>query len=404
MTTDADLCRIINSCLPAANAAFAQAHLAFTADRRSIWDVARPLHEAMDSHPEFSEASTRFYFGKQLLFLNHHQAVNLLRVATMRGADGALFWYRNVRATRRTGIRVVAEVHGLFVREAHQFSNGVTITPVEALSDSPNSALLKQPISSGMRMEFPAAVTIEVGEVDGEEDHQSGYARFLEIADKARRTIEAFVLADGAAPTTGAFWQEFTDPEFQHAEFGRAWMGSQHEGRLPDHPVHVTSEMTEWVERYLALPEVAMKVYRVPIQRLNLARRRYAPGDKAIDGSICLEALLSGKARGELTHRLSVRTALLLAQTLQDRIAIATRVRKFYSLRSQVVHGASPKEQAGNHQIAEDGLALCASALRAMVLSGEVPNPEEWELSGGPPWNRFSPLTPSTDIQRPAQS
>lgn len=166
--------------------------------------------------------------------------------------------------------------------------------------------------------------------------------------------------------------------------------GSQHEGRLPHHPFQVTPEMTEWVERYLSLHEAVANACRVPIQRLNLARRRFAQSDKAIDGSICLEALLSGKVRGELTHRLSVRTALLLGQTLEDRSVIAERVRKFYSLRSDAVHGSAPKKEAANRQVTEDGLAICARVLRAVVMSGEVPKPEEWELSGGPPWNLFS--------------
>lgn len=391
MTTDADLLRIITDILPAAGAAFAQAHLRRTADSPDIWEIARPLHQAMDAHPEWAKPYSRFFLGKQLAFFNHHQAVNLLQVALARGPEGSLVWYRGIRAVRRTPMRVVGQVHGLLVKEPHQFSNGVTLMPVSALPESPNSTMLKQPIFLGMRMDFPAAVTFEVGDVEGEDLHDGGHAQFQEIAATLRQTIDAFVLADGVAPTVSAVWQEFADPEFHSAEFGRMWTGSQHEGRLPDHPVQVTPEMTEWVERYLALHEGVARACRVPIQRLNLARRRVAPGDKAIDGSVCLEALLSGRARGELTHRLSVRTALLLAQTLEERIAIAERVRKFYGLRSDVVHGSAPKKEAANRQIAEDGLALCVSALRAVVRSGEAPSPEDWELSGGPFWNPFIP-------------
>ena len=401
MTTDADLLRIITDTLPAAEAAFAQAHLPRTADSPNVWELARPLHEAMDAHPEFSEASSRFFLGKQLAFSNHHQAINLLQVTLTRGPNGALAWYRAVRAVRRTPIRVIGEVYGLLIQEPYRFSNGVTLMPVSALPDSPNSTILKQqPVFFGMRMDFPAAATFEVGDVEGEDGHDKGHARFQEIAATLRRTIDAFVLADSVAPTVSTVWQEFADPEIHPAEFGRTWMGSQHEGRLPDHPAQVTPEMTEWVERYLALHEDAAQACRVPIQRLNLARRRFTPADKAIDGSVCLEALLSGKARGELTHRLAVRTALLLARTADERSAIAKRVRKFYGLRSDVVHGSAANKDVANRQIAEDGLALCVSALRAVVMSGEVPKPEDWELSGGPPWNLFSPAEPPLSTSR----
>nr|WP_246340395.1 HEPN domain-containing protein [Ancylobacter tetraedralis] len=391
MTTDPDLLRIINDTLSAAGTAFSQGHLPRTADSPDIWEISRLLREAMDTHPEFAGPASRFFLGKQLAFFNQHQAVNLLRVALTRGPDGALAWYRTIRAVRRTPMRVVGEVYGLLVQEPYRFSNGVTLMPVSALPDSPNSAMLKQRAFFGMHMDFPAAVMFEVSDVEGEDGHDGGHARFQEITATLRWTIDAFVLADDVAPTVSVVWQEFADPEFHPAEFGRIWMGSQHEGRLPNHPIQVTPEMTEWVERYLTLHENVANACRVPIQRLNLARRRFAPGDKAIDGSVCLEALLSGNARGELTHRLSVRTALLLGRTLEDRIAIAERVRKFYSLRSDVVHGSAPKKEAANRQVTEDGLALCVSVLRAVVMSGEVPKPEEWELSGGPPWNLFSP-------------
>lgn len=391
MTTDADLLRIITDTLPAAGAAFAQVHLPRTADSPDIWEISRLLREAMDAHPEFARPTSRFFLGKQLAFYNQYLSVNLLKAAVTRGPEGALTWYRTLQAVRRTPMRVVGEVHGLLVQEPYQFSNGVTLMPVSALPDSPNAMMLKQSSSFGIGMAFPAAVTFEVGDVEGEDGGDRGHARFQEIAATLRRTIDAFVLADGAAPIVSTVWQEFADPEFNHADFGWMWMGSQHEGRLPNYPVQLTSEMTEWVERYLTLHEDVAYACRVPIQRLNLARRRFAPGDKAIDGSVCLEALLSGKARGELTHRLSVRTALLLGRTLEDRIAIAERVRKFYSLRSDIVHGSAPKKEAANRRVTEDGLALCVSVLRAVVMSGEVPKPEEWELSGGPPWNLFSP-------------
>jgi hypothetical protein len=143
-------------------------------------------------------------------------------------------------------------------------------------------------------------------------------------------------------------WQEFADPDLNAAEFGASWMSNQGEGRLPIVSENVTDEMLDWVEKYLELPSEVANACDVPLARLNLARRRVGSGDKAIDGSVCLEALLSGRSRGELTHRLSVRVALLLERSLDERQKIAEKVRKFYALRSEV--GARKWKQEGSSQ------------------------------------------------------
>jgi hypothetical protein len=187
----------------------------------------------------------------------------------------------------------------------------------------------------------------------------------------------------------GAAWQEFVDSEIEAAEFGLTWMSSRHEGRHSIHPAEMTDEMIESVEKYLGLPPDVSDACDVSLARLNLARRRLSPADKAIDGSVCLEALLSGKARGELTHRLSVRTALLLGASLAERTEIAEKIRKFYQLRSDAIHGSVDKKPEMNRRIADDGLKLCLFVVQAVIKSREVPQPEVWELTGGPPGNRF---------------
>ena len=391
MTTDEELITLIDQLREPAGRAFRWQYEADDnrpKDVQHIWDVAHPLKLAMSGHPEFGKDFSKFFLGKQLAFFNSHQPVNILNVAQRMTGVEALAWYRRVVATDRTRMRVVAQVHGLLVQKRHVFSNGVILLPVSELADSPNSVQLKQPPAMRMGMEFLAAVMVELPDVMNEAS-QVGHGRFLDVSEKMRKTIAAFVLSDDAAPTMAETWQEFADPELVSAEHGRSWMSSRHEGRLPTHPVNVTDEMLDWVESYVSLPPDVAKACEVAIARLNLARRRIAPGDKAIDGCVCLEALLSGRSRGELTHRLSVRAAILLGRSLDDRKKIAEDSRKFYALRSDVVHGSSGKKDAVNHDIAGEGLLLCLAVLRSVVTSAQVPEPELWELTGGPAWNRY---------------
>jgi hypothetical protein len=165
-------------------------------------------------------------------------------------------------------------------------------------------------------------------------------------------------------------------------------MSSRHEGRFPIHIAHVTTEVLNWVDKYLKLPPAVASFCDVPLGRLNLARRRVTTGDKAIDGSVCLEALLSGRGQGELTHRLSVRAALLLGRSLDERQKIVKTVREFYKVRSKIVHGS--RNDLADGEIVRDGLSLCLSALREVVHEARLPEPELWELMGGPEWNRYA--------------
>ncbi|RVI59071.1 HEPN domain-containing protein [Sinorhizobium medicae] len=354
-----------------------------------IWEVAAPLHEAIDRHPDFAQPVTKCFLGKQISF-EVNPSVILLRYAARNGAAETLAWYRRVAAIESTKMRVVGQVFGLHVHKRHTFSNGVTLLRISDLPDSPNSLLLKQSIDSGLGYQYPAAVMFELNEVRNEHDTDDSRRGFLEVSEIMRKTVGAFALAGDAYPTLAESWQEFVDPDLEAAETGRSFMRSFDEGQLPAFGMNVTQQALAWVEKYLQLPGTVASACDVSIARLNLANRRVSAGDKAIDGSICLEALLSGRGRGELAHRLSVRVALLLGRSLEERQQIAKRVRAFYELRSNLVHGNVLKNEMRNEQIAMDGLSLCLAAIREVVMRAEVPDPELWELTGGPPWNRYA--------------
>src|SRR5262249_22094734 len=120
--------------------------------------------------------------------------------------------------------------------------------------------------------------------------------------------------------------------------------------------------------------------------RLNLARRRQSPGNQAIDGGICLEALLGDESPQELTYKLRLRAALLLGRTVDERQTIREDVRRFYDLRSKVVHGRvrGAKDASRDGHIALRGLQICTQAVRAIVQRNALPDYGEWELTGGP--------------------
>lgn len=389
MSNDAKLIYFLGQLKEAA--AVSIEHQQVPLDRRppsfqDLWSMSKPIADALNEHPEFNKVDDKFFLGYQLSLHPQMQAANLLKVAVLTNPLRALEWYRKVVSTEEAAMRIVGQVNGLHVEEACTFSNGVRLLPFSALPDSPNSSILKQGSMLGPGQGLPSAITFELSAITNE-DSETGQRRYMEIADLMRRMMHAYTLAGNASPIVSETWVEFIDRDLEAAQIGRSWQMNMTDGVRPDFGHTVTSEAIDWVEKYLGPPEEIMKACDVSLARLNVASRRISPGDKALDGSICLEALLSGRGRGDLTHKLAVRTALLLGKSVAEREAISKRVRKFYELRSAVVHGGAGKNQDFERTTANDGLELCRSALREIIDKRTLPEPEMWELSGGPPWN-----------------
>lgn len=344
--------------------------------------------EVFEKHAEFSTTPVKSFLGRQVHALPITRVQNLLSVAKKTTAQDALSWYRQISSVNEASMRIVGKVHGLHVDRPHKLSNDFTFSPLWLMPPSPNTSALQQS-SVGMPpgYTFPCLMYFEIENVQADE-MLAGHEYFLQVVDEMRRTLNAFVLAGEGAPIITETWSEFVDDEMNKAT-GRSWQASSTDGMMPSRYAHMTDEALDWMERYLSTPSSVQNACDVALERLNIATRRLASGDKALDGCICLESVLSGKSRGELTHRLAVRTALLLGKDLEKRQKVAQRVREFYQLRSNMVHGSSKAKSDKSNAIAEDGLSLCREVISAIISHQTHPDPETWELTGGPPWNRL---------------
>lgn len=401
MKNESDAIELIEKAIEAAQKSLPFQYLASSDqpnDYQDIWTIAKALGGALENHPAIPPTSgNRFFYGNQVLLIQGQQAKNLLDVAIARGAKGALDWYLKIRATTSTPVRIVGLVYGLHTQGPTEFSNGLTLIPVTHLTDSPNSVFFNREIIRAPGFNIPSAIIQEIPDAKSE-DFGASYANFRAITDLMHKTINAFTLDDSASPILAQTWPEFVDKDMELTAFGRGWNAQMSDGAHPRQGININAQALRWVEKYLGLPQAVQDACDVALARLNVARRRYTAGDKAIDGAICLESLLSGGGKGELTYKLSVRTALLLGKKIEERRAIMKDVKDFYSLRSDVVHGGRKVEKERDRRVAETGLAHCLSTLRAVVESKAVPDPASWELTGGPNWNRFDDATDSTGI------
>jgi hypothetical protein len=358
----------------------------------AVFKQSRPLVAALATHPLFHSGRC-VYFATKPLRLYPEAAGGLLRVALERDAESAVAWMHRLFEVDRADIRIVAELHGLEVQKPVALANRVRLLPFNDAPDSPNFRALQWRYIANFRspLEFvwPALPSIAVYDISsvsvsndglGNKDKHEGARRA--IADAAR----AFTLADRAAPVVGHVWTEFAEPELMWAEAGRTWSIARFEGPIADEQLKVDDEALAWTERYFLLDEQSRGSVEIALDRLNLARRRRSPGDRAIDGGICLEALLGDDSSTELTYKLQVRAALLLGGDIAERQRIRQIVKDFYTVRSKVVHGRArkPKDSLPDERRASEGLEICTRAVRAFVQRKSRPDFAVWELTGGP--------------------
>jgi hypothetical protein len=356
-----------------------------------INELVIPIIAAMETHPEFKKAESRFFGSKQLMIQPHSQSRNLLKVAVERSPSAAIAWYRKVISTRQADLRYVAEVYGLDISQPVKLSNGVCLVALSDLPPSANARTIQSQFEITPRRLRLHALSIPIGALLEMQCVSSSTSWQIQTmpprSEELERTVRAFTLVDKASPIIGTSWLDFVDDDLHMAEVGMMSMSPSYEGLPPVFAINVDAEATKWVEQYLCLSPSLRPQCDVAIERLNLARRRHSPGNKAIEAGICLEALLGADSNQEITYRLRLRAALLLASDLDKRREISKAVADLYNLRSAAVHGAlfKAKDIPTNVARVERGLEICAQVLREIVSSNKDFVAADWELSGGKP-------------------
>lgn len=109
--------------------------------------------------------------------------------------------------------------------------------------------------------------------------------------------------------------------------------------------VDKTRKIFEGLRKMLKTPHG--RKLRVAVHRLNLSALRTTDEDGVIDAMIAMEALLSaGDDKQEMTHKVAMRLAALYKVAQPERSAQAFReLKRIYTFRSKVVHGASDFEK-----------------------------------------------------------
>lgn len=352
----------------------------------SIDELGKTLQGILERHRVF-KTDAQVYFGpKQLHRHPYIAARKLLAVAHERTAEAALDWLYKVYTTNVADLRYVSEVLGVSPEVPFTFSNGVRLCRLSDVPSSPmNDAIQARYRTLLEHAEWfgpPVVALYEVRAV-GATATYGGPHHSREI----ERAVRALVLADPhMAPVLGTRWEDLTDPELELFSYGRMWSGARFEGTAPQIQQKLDVEGISRAEAILRTKGQTGDVLDLAAERLILARRRSSPSNQAIEGSICLEALLLADTdASEINYRLALRAALLLEESHDKRRQLRRSAKDFYGLRSRAVHGNVAKTKDSDHKVARVGLEICARALAAIADRGSLPSWEEWEHSGGDP-------------------
>jgi Apea-like HEPN len=169
----------------------------------------------------------------------------------------------------------------------------------------------------------------------------------------------------------------FEDPDFADlAQLGGfSWrLMEVRPTKLVSFGVFDTDRAQGLVQAYLALNADARGRIHLALDRFDRALRRHAPGDAAMELAISLDSLL-GDSEGELTWKVSLRSALLVAGTKSERLERRAVIQAIYRLRSKVVHtGRTPTsiEKRGRGRLSPAELIPMAMTTTAEVISAAI--------------------------------
>jgi hypothetical protein len=125
-------------------------------------------------------------------------------------------------------------------------------------------------------------------------------------------------------------------------------------------------ELTQIIEALSRLK--SEKALQVAVRRLNYAciRGDIRPEDKILDCMIGFESLFLGPS-SELGYRLSLRAAILLAESVVERRQIQSEMYLYYRLRSNIIHGYNERAIESLLRKSETDLDQVASRLQNLL-------------------------------------
>jgi len=128
-------------------------------------------------------------------------------------------------------------------------------------------------------------------------------------------------------------------------------------------------DLATLVDSYSRLDPSTVQRFRIPLSRFGSALSRRDYQDRCIDLAIAFESLLVDTP-GQITTKLTTRSAWLYAENDEERTWTRERMKAFYRHRSEIVHGESVGE---NEELMCDAVSVFVVCFRNLLTLGRMP-------------------------------
>jgi hypothetical protein len=185
-------------------------------------------------------------------------------------------------------------------------------------------------------------------------------------------------------------WYEFEDRDFKNFSIWAGTSDSLNELQpraLKSFGSFNPEHASNLVRKYLSLDATSRGRIQLALDRFDRSMRRHTSGDAGVELAIALDSLL-GDGEGELTWKVSLRSALLVAGGKRERKERRALIQAVYRLRSSVVHtGRAPPtiRKTGTGALTPDQLIpeatiATADVISTLILLGKIPDWFDAEL------------------------
>lgn len=134
-------------------------------------------------------------------------------------------------------------------------------------------------------------------------------------------------------------------------------------------------DAAEIIQSFFALDSEAKERLRVPLRKINESVCSENLIEKAINLRTAMESIfLDPEANQELSHRVSIRAALLLSESIQTRQVIYKQIKNAYNLGSKAVHTGRIKPKNLSSAEKDLGIAteLVIKAVKKIILKPNI--------------------------------
>jgi hypothetical protein len=364
-----------------------------------LHELSKPIEEVLRTEAPF-ENGVGFMVARDNGYTGFHarQAAATLVEFALGGTDpgDAVARLRNmVGVTEAKGVGVLALL-GAEVESPMDLSENIRLIPFDALPDGRAKSILIEEERAGLNQSWAAKSALTINHTirpllfpgNGALPKQENPLGLWNLADDVRL---ALTLAGQTAFVGRAYWFDFEDPDVNRLSIGTSmtsrrsdqpWIAGLPAKVVPEDAIKV-------VTAFLALNDPLKSRLRLSLSRLNQALCEAPHGDRALDLAIALESLLVAGSN-EITYRLALRSALLVADGHDARKRMRAVVTALYEVRSGLIHnGAMPLQvkvkpggKVNSTKLVEEATLACRDILRTVLFRGELPDWDVLEIGG----------------------